>query len=226
MGDAPTPHSGLQSETGLAFPLLTPIPMADEAGWFLDQVQRHESALRIWLRVRFPALRDHDDIVQESYLRMLRPRPGTTIVSPKAFLFATARNLALNQLRHRGYESPAGLGEVDASGVLDEEMDIAETTARAQELAYLREAIESLPRRCRLIFTLRRIQGLSQREIALRLRISEKTVEGQCAIAMRKCVDFFRRIEAPKPAATPTPVPTPAPVSAIPCLNTPQIRLG
>jgi RNA polymerase sigma-70 factor (ECF subfamily) len=55
----------------------------------------------------------------------------------------------------------------------------------------LKNALASLPARCREVFTLRRLHGLSQREIANRLGISEKTVEAQNSLAMHKCVQFF-----------------------------------
>jgi len=53
-----------------------------------------------------------------------------------------------------------------------------------------------LPERCREVFTLRRIHGVSQKEIAARLGISEKTVENQSVLALRRCVEFFRERRA------------------------------
>ncbi|MBI2497428.1 MAG: RNA polymerase subunit sigma-24, partial [Opitutae bacterium] len=49
-----------------------PTPDADFARWFAEEVQPHEPALRAWLRNRFPTLVDPDDLVQESYARLLR----------------------------------------------------------------------------------------------------------------------------------------------------------
>ncbi len=159
-------------------------------------VQPHEAALRGWLRARFPSLPDHDDLVQDSFLRVLRARSESPIANVKSFLFSTARNLALNHLRHRRHSHPAGMGETDPSGVLDERTDTPETVARAQEIEILQQALQSLPERCREAFVLRRLHGLSQKEIAARLGISEKTVENQCVLALRRCAEFFRHSEA------------------------------
>jgi len=162
----------------------------DQARWFAEQVQPHEAALRNWLRVRFPAISDRDDLVQEAFLRVWQAR--ASITSVKAFLFATTRNLAIDALKRRLPE--VDLGECGVSSILDEYSNTAEAVARAQEFQLLNDALQSLPERCRLVFTLRRIHGLSQKEIASRLQISEKTVEAQNSIAMHKCVQFFEEL--------------------------------
>lgn len=172
------------------------VTSADQARWFSEEVQPYEAALRAWLRARFPSLTDRDDLVQESYVRILQAHAAGPIGSTKAYLFATARNLALNQLR-RDRLAPKVFGDFDPSVVLDESAAVPEMVARAQDIQLLTEAIQSLPDRCREVFTLRRLHGLSTRETATRLGISEKTVEAQCVIALRKCVGFFRHAQGP-----------------------------
>lgn len=127
---------------------------------------------------------------------MWRARAIGPIKNARAFLFTTARNLALNHLRHRRHEHPPGVAEIDAAGVVDEGVDTTEAVARRQEIDLLREALASLPERCREVFTLRRIHGLPQKEIAARLGISEKTVENHSLLALRRCVEFFRARDA------------------------------
>ena len=178
--------------------LALPPQNPDDAAWFVAHVQPHEAMLRAWLRSRFPRETDLDDIVQEAFARIVRAHVGgaVTIDSPKAFLFATARNLALGRLRHRmvaGEET--FLAEHTIESVLDEDADVPHAVARAQELELLTHAIQSLPTRCRQIITLRKIYGLSQKEVAAQLGISEHTVEVQGTIGLRKLTDYFERIE-------------------------------
>jgi len=151
--------------------------------------------LRAWLRGQFPRLADLDDIVQEAYVRVLQARETQAIDAPKAFLFATARNLALGRVRHEKVTGVFALAESELLRIYDESADVADEVARAQELELLTQAIQSLPTRCRQVLTLRRIYGLSQREVAAQLGITEHTVEAQGTIALRKLTEFFERFE-------------------------------
>jgi RNA polymerase sigma-70 factor (ECF subfamily) len=165
----------------------------DQTRWFAENLQPHEPLLRSWLRSRFPAECDCDDIVQESYVRVLRARARDEVRAPKAFLFATARNLALDRLRRVQVAGTNSLAEIDGLSVMDPEENIPEAVARAEEIELLTHAIQSLPERCRQVLTLRKVHGLSQKEIAARLGIAEHTVEAQGAIGLRKCAEFFAR---------------------------------
>lgn len=149
--------------------------------------------LRAWLQSRVTARHEIDDIIQESFIRVLRARAHGEVRSPKAFLFTTARNLAVDLARHGRVLRIEPLVQNEAQTVLDDGEDIPETIARHQELEFLTEAIQSLPDRCRQIFTLRKVYGLSQSEIARKLGVSEHTVSAQLTIGLHKCTDFMRR---------------------------------
>lgn len=169
------------------------LPDAEFSRWFAEEVQPHEPALRAWLRARFSTLSDIDDLVQEAYARLLRVRQSGTVACPRAFLFITVRNLALNHLRHLRHAQPvAEAGEVDTE-VFDQGLPAPDSMERAEDLQLLIRAIQALPKRCRQVLTLRKIYGLSQKETAARLGIAEPTVEAQGAIGLRKCIDYFRR---------------------------------
>ena len=166
---------------------------SEQSRWFAAEVLPHEAELRAWLRGRFPSLPDLDDVVQETYTRLLKARATGPIACVRGFLFVTARNFALNHLRHQRIERPEGASELDPTEAPDHGLPSSETLARQEELQVLMSAIESLPDRCRQIMTLRKIYGLSQKEVAARLGIAEHTVEAQASIGLRKCIDFFRR---------------------------------
>jgi RNA polymerase sigma factor (sigma-70 family) len=169
--------------------LSLPDPNTDQ--WFAEHVLPHESALRGWLRTRFPSLNDVDDLVQESYTRILHARTLAPIHSVKAFLFVTARNLAFDHFRRHQIAVLEPIAEIEKLSVLEDKPGIPETVGRQQELELLTLAIQSLPERCRQVLTLRKIYGLSQKEIAAELGISEHTVEAQVGNGMRRCAEFL-----------------------------------
>lgn len=166
-------------------------PPTDQARWFVENVQPHEPALRAFLRRRFPGLQDVDDLVQEAYARLMRARISGTIAEPRAYLFATARNAALDCFRTQRTISFADLEESPDLDVVEERPDAAESASQAQEIELLVEAIRALPERCREILTLRKLRGLSYREIATRLGISENTVNAQLAIGVVRCRQYL-----------------------------------
>jgi len=167
----------------------------DDRQWFEENLQPHEPMLRAWLRSRFSDLEGIDDVLQEAFLRVLQARSTAEIASPKAYLFAAARNLALGAARRKERRGEISLADLDEAGVLDDEADVSESVARAEELEMLTCGIQSLPTRCRQILTLRKIYGLSQKQVAEELGISVHTVETQGAIGLRKLSKYFRRFE-------------------------------
>jgi RNA polymerase sigma-70 factor (ECF subfamily) len=168
-------------------------PDSPHARWFAEHVLPHEPMLRGWLQSRFASGLELDDVVQEAFLRVIRAHERGQLDSPKAFLFATARNLALDRIRHLRIAPSSPLAENDDWDVLYDADDVAETVARNQELELLTEAIQSLPDRCRQVFTLRKVYGMSQPDIARKLGISEHTVSAQLTIGVQKCTQFMAK---------------------------------
>ncbi len=170
-----------------------PPPDAERARWFAEEVQPHAAGLRSYLARQFPGLGETDDLVQEALMRVLRAHEAGPVAAPRALLFAAARNLALDLLRRRQVVSFEPITEVSDPSVFLGNDAVSETVSRKEEFALLTEAIQSLPDRCRQVFTLRVAYGLSQREIAARLGISENTVEKQMGKGFRRCSEFLAR---------------------------------
>ena len=170
-----------------------PPEYAKHANWFEEHIHPHESMLKSWLEKRFPSVCDTDDIIQEAYIRLLRARDRKQLESPRSYLFVTARNLAIDSIRKTNRSSENPLAENDAESVIDDAEDPQATLETQQEHQVLNEAIETLPQRCREIFTLRKIENMSQSQIAEKLGISVNTVTAQLSIGVRKCADYVER---------------------------------
>lgn len=160
--------------------------------WFVEEVQPHESELRAYLRAKFSAHLDIEDLMQETYARLLRAHERTPLRSAKAYLFATARNAAFDFFRRRKIVSIDGVAEIELLPVFEERPGVAEAVCHDQELQLLAEAIQALPERCRRVLTLRKLHGLSHREIAAQLGIAENTVNAQIAIGVLRLRDYLR----------------------------------
>lgn len=165
----------------------------EQARWFAAELAPHESTLRAYLLGQFPTLPDVDDLVQESLVRVLRAHEKGRVESARALLFATARNLALDHVRRQRVVAFEPMTENADSFVFPGNANVVESVSQTEELDLLRQAIQTLPERCRQVFTLRMAYGLSQREIAARLGITENTVERQMGKGIRRCTEFFAR---------------------------------
>ncbi len=139
-----------------------------------------------------PCVTDVDDVLQESYINLLRARSQGHIASTKAYLFTTVRNMALKFLRKRRIISPVPVADLPEWRVLDGEQDVLATVNAHLQDELIASAVAELPARCREIFLLRVSDGLSYTEISVRLAIGESTVRTQVARATEKCVRILR----------------------------------
>jgi RNA polymerase sigma-70 factor (ECF subfamily) len=161
--------------------------------WFRDEVQPHGPLLRNYLQGRFPTVRDVDDVVQESYLRIWKARFAHPIDSTKAFLFTIARRLALDTLRKERNSPLDRVGDLASSRVLDAAPDAAAALITQDELSHLADAIAALPARTRVVIVLHKLKGRSHKEVAGQLGISVRTVEKLCFRGLKRCHEHLLR---------------------------------
>lgn len=167
--------------------------ISEQSRWFAAEVQPHEPALRAYLHGIAPQWSDVDDLIQESYIRILQARDKGAIDCVRGLLFAIARNAARDLFRRRTVRPEMPLEEIDSACVSSYAHGVAEVVSRQQEEELLAEAIQSIPERCRTVLTLRKFEGLSQKEIAERLGIAEHTVEIHLLNALKRCGDYFAK---------------------------------
>lgn len=176
-----------------SYPIVSSSP-SEHTRWFSEEVQPHERPLRSYLTRSLPSLADVDDLVQDCYVRILRARSTGPVHSAKGLLFAIARNAVRDFFRRTTKAVTIEITENDCLPVLDDEQGVVESVCRLQELALLEDAINALPERCREVLLLRKIKGISQREIADLLGISENTVESLVVKGARRCAEYLRAL--------------------------------
>jgi len=156
-------------------PTPTP-PASDTTRWFAEEVHPHDASLKAYLRGSFPTVRDVEDVVQESYLRVWRAKMAGSLESARGFLFCAARNLAIDILRRRRRSPFEPLGDLVAVDVIDDRQNTFEAIDTHEKITHLGEALDTLPPRQRQIVILCKLQSRSHREVADLLGLSEKTV--------------------------------------------------
>ncbi|WP_158277479.1 RNA polymerase sigma factor [Opitutus sp. ER46] len=164
---------------------------ADQSQWFTVEVQPHEAALRSYLQARFPALRDFDDVVQETYRRVLHEHAAGRLRHARAFMFTAARNVALDLFRRRAQENGTPIPQASGLDVVEERPDAAQELSQRQELQILADAIAALPDRCRHVIMLRYLKSCSYQEIADTLGVSTETVKTHMAKGVQRCAEYF-----------------------------------
>ncbi len=139
------------------------------------------------VRVAFRVLGDNSsakDIVQELLLNIWLKRHSLTITKPlAAYLSRSVVNRCLNHLRDNRQNKYIPIKWIQNHTVQSDHLESLES----KDLEYLaRKVIETLPPKCRLIFTLSRSEEMSHREIANCLDISQKAVEKQITKALKR----------------------------------------
>ena len=165
--------------------------------WIAANILVFETQARRWLsrHVRSLSQSDADDLIQEAYSRIWSA-DFTTITNARAYLFATLRNLLLEQARHAQIVPMERMGEIDELRISSGEPGPERRIGARQELERLHRIVGSLPAQCRRVFELRKIQGLAQREVASEMGISERTVEKHLAKALGRVLDAIKAEES------------------------------
>jgi RNA polymerase sigma factor (sigma-70 family) len=125
------------------------------------------------------------DLVQESYMILARTADDALIEHPRGFLYRTAGNLALDHLRHN--KIVARHVEAELANEAVAQSSVESELSKAQWQALLHSAIDELPPRCRDVFILHKIRGMSYREVATMLEISESAVEKHIIKGLLHC---------------------------------------
>lgn len=137
---------------------------------------------------------DIEDIMQETYIRVWAASEKTEIINPKSFMLKTAQNLAYNSVatawqRHVDLEEDLSTLGMD---LLTQDLESEfESHEKFQDFC---SAVKALPQQCGRAFTLSKVYGLTQQEIAAQLQISESTVEKHIAKGYLQCREAMLRM--------------------------------
>lgn len=132
-----------------------------------------------------------EDLCQETYLRIVNYPKAESVENPRAFCFHIANNLALDHLRKRAYHDKFTSGEIDHETTASPAQEPALAVHAIKQLERLELLIKELPPIRRQVFLLSRVEGLNYKAIALKLGISERTVENHVYKALKTLKERF-----------------------------------
>lgn len=161
--------------------------------WLNDLVAETRGGLARYLARLCASPDDVQDVMQEAYLQVfcaLR-KSGPEGHAPAALLYTTARNIAFSRLRHQKVVAAAAPAFSIDERLRREQPGVEWQASRNEQLQLMLRVVNGLPPKCRDVFVLRMIDGLSQREIAERLGIAVSTVEKHLARGLQQCRQEF-----------------------------------
>ena len=171
----------MQDATTTDEQLIARIKQSDKAAFRL-LFDRH---YKILLATAINILKDVNtakDVTQEVFLQLWKKRDTLNIqTNPPAYLKRAVINRAFNHIKAR---KRIVNEEFIADTPNKEPAAQAHLEAADLETA-MKKAMDTLPEKCRLVFVMRRLEGLSLKEIAEKLDISPKTVENQITKALK-----------------------------------------
>ena len=125
-----------------------------------------------------------EDVIQAIWLKARGVDSGQAIDNPRAYLYRLATNLATDHGRERTRRARL-LAEHYLWGP-DEVLSTEEQAMAQDELQRVLAAAAHLPEPTRTIFRLNRLQGLTQADVAKRLKVSVTTVENHVRAALQR----------------------------------------
>lgn len=152
---------------------------------------------------------DVDDIVQDTFANSYPAWMNQQVEKPGHYLMRTARNLSLKKIDSASRRKAESLDEFYIEHCPDSGDPVVAEMEAAERIALLLEATRRLPERCRRVFVLRKVHGLSHEEIASQLGITVSTSNQHLAKALAKVTDYLREqdyFEEPESRDTRTPV--------------------
>jgi RNA polymerase sigma-70 factor (family 1) len=137
------------------------------------------------------------EIVQEVFLKLWVNRESlTTIDNPSSWLFRIASNLSISHFRRQEIDKRV-LKEIQSRTVGGDtnagQTDTIDELSAKELKKLIKEAVDLLPEKRKQIYLLAREEGLSRKEVAARLNLSENTVRNQIAISLQHIQEYIRK---------------------------------
>lgn len=157
-------------------------------------VENHRS-IKSFLGRLLTRREDIEDIAQEAYLRAYVAEQSRGIDQPEAYLYRSARNLALTKLTQKTRQMTDLIDDLGPAVVLGGDAPLEEHLEAEESLGLHCEAVAHLPEKCKQVYILRKVYGLTHKEIAERMALSVSSVEKYMLKGVLACRTYVERRE-------------------------------
>lgn len=134
------------------------------------------------------------DLTQEAFLRFAQQGGdgSAAITQPRSYLYRTAHNLAVDHIRRQRRERTDSVPADDMVEIADDRPTPEHVANGQSDMAAMRDALLELPERTRRVFVLTRIDRLTYADAAIRLNISDSSVQKHLAKAIAHVMKRLR----------------------------------
>lgn len=152
----------------------------------LDAFIEHKSVLFSYFARRLLKPEDIEDLLHDTFMIAFKSEGKKAIKSPKGYLFVVARNLLSKKFARENRLMVKSIDEVDFDYLPAQTVPADQAFHYKVEMEVLVRCIERLPDQCRRVFIYKKFHGMSQKQIATKMKISTSTVERHITIALVK----------------------------------------
>lgn len=164
--------------------------------WIAREIVPHEVAIRKWLARRWGHVVDVDDVMQEAYCRIANLASVDHIDNPGGYFHRTANAVVTDIMRRAGIINFTSMTQIEWSNVIDYEPLPDRMLETRQEWERVNGLLGKLSDTCRKVIELRRVEGLSRKETAERLGVSENDVKNHLVRGLRKIMGAMAEQDA------------------------------
>jgi len=157
----------------------------------LAEFKKSHLSLRKFISRYMISPQDIDDVSQETFLRAFKAEKTKQIEQPKAFLFKIAKNLILSEFSRKTKKVTDYIEDYSDEESLFNGDELESEMIALQKLGIYCEALVALPTQCRRVIIMKKVYGMKNKDIAIRLDISISTVEKHLSKGIRQSASML-----------------------------------
>ena len=163
-----------------------------QGGTITEAYVKYELAIKRFVSKFLPRPHDVEDVSQEAFLKAYAAERKHDIDQPKSYLFRVAKHIAISKLRKDARQPLSFIEDFDILDVIGESSTVEDEIMAREQLGLRCDAVAALSPQVRRAYLMRKVYGMSYKQIAERLNISNSTVEKHLAKGILQCESFVR----------------------------------